>query len=155
MGNLFVCVTLLTLFWRCKDKPFFPINLKLSAVEFRFPCPLFCLSLELQTEQAVFACLLSPSSDWLTSLSPVSLWRIDDLSGKHSWKSRCYVCSHRRAATYLQLVTTGCFWTVSYTVLMFVQVLAGQSANVGVTSRVTEVLHEISSHLFTSVLCLR
>ena len=33
-----------------------------------FPCPLFCLSLELQTEQAVFARLLSPSSDWLTAL---------------------------------------------------------------------------------------
>ena len=32
------------------------------------PCPLFCLSLELQTEQAVFARLLSPSSDWLTAL---------------------------------------------------------------------------------------
>ena len=33
-----------------------------------FPCPLFCLSLELQTEQAVYARLLSPSSDWLTAL---------------------------------------------------------------------------------------
>ena len=33
-----------------------------------FPCPLFCLSLELQREQAVFTCLLSLSSDWLTAL---------------------------------------------------------------------------------------
>ena len=49
----------------------------------------------------------------------------------------CYVCSYRRAATYFQSVTTGCFWTFSYTVLMLVQVIAGQSANVGVTSRVT------------------
>ena len=48
-----------------------------------------------------------------------------------------YVCSYRRAATYFQSLTTGCFWTVSSTVLMLVQVIAGQSANAGVTSRVT------------------
>ena len=54
-------------------------------------------------------------SDTRPGLSPFSFWQIHSL-----WS-----------------VTTGCFWTVSYTVIMFVQVLAGQSANVGVTSRVT------------------
>ena len=28
--------------------------------------------------------------------------------GKHSWKSRCYVCSYQRLTTYSLSVTTGC-----------------------------------------------
>ena len=66
-------------------------------------------------------------SGTLPGLSLVSFWRIH--SGKHSWKLR--------RDTRFQSLTTGCFWTLSYTVLMLVQVIAGQSANVGVTSRVT------------------
>ena len=75
-------------------------------------------------------------SDTRPGLSSVSFCHIH--SGcKHSWKSHCCVCSYRRPATYLQSVTTGCFWTVGYTVLMFVQVLAGPTANLGITSRFT------------------
>ena len=105
------------------------------------PCPLFCLSLERQTEQAVFACLLSPSSDWLTALWVTCYqayhWSHSGAFTLVNTAESCYVCSYRRAATRFQSLTTGCFWTLSYTVLMLVQVIAGQSANVGVTSRVT------------------
>ena len=99
------------------------------------------LSLERQTEQAFFACLLSPSSDWLTSLWVTCYqayhWSHSGAFTLVNAAGSCCVCSYRRADTRFQSLTTGCFWTLSYTVLLLVQVIAGQSANVGVTSRVT------------------
>ena len=43
-------------------------HFKVKKTAAMFPCLLFCLPLVLQTEQAVFACLLSPFSEWLTAL---------------------------------------------------------------------------------------
>ena len=96
-------------------------------------------------EQAVYACLLSPS-DWLTALwvtrDQAYYWSHSSaftISLVNTAESHVFMFgySYRRPATYLQ---SECFWTVSYTVLMFVQVLAGQSANVGGTSRVTVMI---------------
>ena len=90
---------------------------------------------------AVFACLLSASSDWLTALWVARCqayhWSRSGAFTLVNTAESCHVCSYSRAATRFQSLTTGCFWTLSYTVLMLVQVIAGQSANVGVTSRVT------------------
>ena len=86
---------------------------------------------------------------------PITSLILEDLmiSGcKHIWKSRCSVCSYRRPAIYLQSVTTGCFWTLSYTVLMFDQVLAGQSANVGISP---ESQYGVSQRRFNTELRLR
>ena len=84
---------------------------------------------------------LSPSSDWLTALWVTCFqayhWSHSGAFTLVNTAESCHVCSYRRAATCFQSLTTGCFWTVSSTVLMLVQVIAGQSANVGVTSRVT------------------
>ena len=72
-------------------------------------------------------------SDTRPGLSPVSF----TLAVNTAESQVMFGYIYSRPATYLQSITTGCFWTLSYTVLMFVQVLAGESANVGVTSRVT------------------
>ena len=84
-----------------------------------FPCPLFCLSLELQTEQAVFTCLLSPSSDWLTAL-----WVTHDQAYHRSHSGAFMMVNraerhvmfgyiYRRPATCLLCVAfgvEGCWW---------------------------------------------
>ena len=88
-----------------------------------------------------FWCLLSPSSDWLTALwvarHQAYHWSHSGAFTLVNTAESCHVCGDRRAATRFQSLTTGCFWTLSYTVLMLVQVTAGQSANVGETSQVT------------------
>ena len=78
-------------------------------------------------------------SDTRPGLSPVSFWRIWLSLAVNTAESHVgmFGYRYRRPATYLQSVTTGCFWTVSYTVILFVQVLAGQTSKVRVTSGVT------------------
>ena len=107
-------------------------------------CPLFCLSLVFQTEQAVFACLIHYSwapaligwlhFEWHATRPFPGLILAHWLSLVNTAESHVVMFGYiyRRPATYSQSVTTGCFLTVSYTLLMFVQVLEGQSANVGV-----------------------
>ena len=127
--NLKVLVPLRWYISGLKLKPLLP----LSGVHDRTGC--FCLPHSL---------FMSPCSDWLTAL-----WVTGDLVFHRfhfgTWlflvntaESHVFMFGYRyrRPATYS--VTTGCFWMVSYTVLMFVLVLEGQSANVGVPSFSTD-----------------
>ena len=71
-----------------------------------FP-PHFCFSRELQTEQAVFDSPLMADctlSDTRPDLYPVSFWHIH--SGKHSWKSCCYI--------WIELQKNSHIFTVGY-----------------------------------------